>query len=51
MEQIEWARSRGIKVYAETCPQYLVLTADHLKGAARRDGYAVLIHPQFALWE
>lgn len=32
MEQIEWARSRGIKVYAETCPQYLVLTADHLKG-------------------
>ncbi|NSY14856.1 dihydropyrimidinase [Agrobacterium vitis] len=32
MEQIEWARARGIKVYAETCPQYLVLTADHLKG-------------------
>ncbi|WP_412066296.1 dihydropyrimidinase [Rhizobium sp. SYY.PMSO] len=32
MEQIEWARSRGIKVYAETCPQYIVLTADHLKG-------------------
>lgn len=32
MGQIEWARSRGIKVYAETCPQYLVLTADHLKG-------------------
>ncbi|OJY72078.1 MULTISPECIES: dihydropyrimidinase [unclassified Rhizobium] len=32
MEQIEWARSKGIRVYAETCPQYLVLTADHLKG-------------------
>jgi dihydropyrimidinase len=32
MEQIEWARSKGIKVYAETCPQYIVLTADHLKG-------------------
>ena len=32
MEQIEWARRKGLKVYAETCPQYLVLTADHLKG-------------------
>ena len=32
MEQIEWARRRGLKVYAETCPQYLVLTADDLKG-------------------
>jgi dihydropyrimidinase len=32
MEQIEWARRKGIKIYAETCPQYLVLTADHLKG-------------------
>ena len=25
MEQIEWARGRGLKIYAETCPQYLVL--------------------------
>jgi dihydropyrimidinase len=32
MEQIEWARRRGLKIYAETCPQYLVLTADDLKG-------------------
>lgn len=32
MEQIEWARRKGIRVYAETCPQYIVLTADHLKG-------------------
>ncbi len=32
MEQIEWARMRGIKVYAETCPQYIVLTAEHLAG-------------------
>ena len=32
MEQIEWARGRGIKIHAETCPQYLVLTADDLKG-------------------
>ena len=32
IEQIEWARRRGLKVFAETCPQYLVLTADDLKG-------------------
>src|SRR6204780_2810161 len=32
MEQIEWARGRGLKIYAETCPQYLMLTADDLKG-------------------
>jgi len=32
MEQIRWARSRGLKVYAETCPQYLVLTERDLDG-------------------
>ena len=32
MEQIEWARRRGLKIFAETCPQYLVLTAEDLKG-------------------
>ena len=32
IEQIEWARRRGLKVFAETCPQYLVLTADDMKG-------------------
>ena len=32
MEQIEWARRRGLKIHAETCPQYLVLTANDLKG-------------------
>ncbi len=32
MEQIQWARQRGLKVYAETCPQYLVLTAEDLNG-------------------
>jgi dihydropyrimidinase len=34
MEQIRWARSRGLKVYAETCPQYISLVADDLKAAA-----------------
>jgi dihydropyrimidinase len=32
MEQIRWAQNRGLKVYAETCPQYIALTADDLKG-------------------
>jgi dihydropyrimidinase len=30
IEQIRWAQSRGLKVYAETCPQYLFLTADDM---------------------
>jgi dihydropyrimidinase len=30
VEQIRWAQSNGLKVYAETCPQYLFLTADSL---------------------
>jgi dihydropyrimidinase len=30
IEQIRWARSRGLPIYAETCPQYLFLTADDL---------------------
>lgn len=32
MEQIQWARARGLKVHAETCPQYVALTADDLRG-------------------
>ena len=32
MEQIRWAQQRGLKVYAETCPQYIVLTAEDMKG-------------------
>jgi dihydropyrimidinase len=30
IEQIRWAQARGLRVYAETCPHYLVLTADDL---------------------
>ncbi len=30
VEQIRWARGQGLNVYAETCPQYLFLTADDL---------------------
>jgi len=32
MEQIRWAQQKGLKVYAETCPQYIALTADDMKG-------------------
>lgn len=32
MEQIQWARKRGLKVFAETCPQYIALTMEDLKG-------------------
>ncbi|WP_172329592.1 dihydropyrimidinase [Mangrovicoccus sp. HB161399] len=32
MEQIQWARRRGRPVFAETCPQYIALTRDDLKG-------------------
>ena len=30
IEQIEWARRRGLTVHAEICPQYVVLAADDL---------------------
>lgn len=32
MEQVQWARARGLRVHAETCPQYIALTADDLHG-------------------
>lgn len=32
MEQIRWAQSRGLKIFGETCPQYLMLTEQDLEG-------------------
>jgi dihydropyrimidinase len=32
VEQIQWAQARGMQIFAETCPQYLVLTEDSLGG-------------------
>ncbi|TBW38443.1 dihydropyrimidinase [Siculibacillus lacustris] len=29
-EQIRWAQGKGLRLYAETCPQYLFLSADDL---------------------
>jgi dihydropyrimidinase len=37
MEQIAWAQKRGLKVYGETCTQYITLTADDMKGIADDD--------------
>lgn len=33
LEEIERARVRGVRVFAETCPQYITLTADDLDRA------------------
>ncbi|HZQ61921.1 MAG TPA: dihydropyrimidinase [Casimicrobiaceae bacterium] len=30
VEQIRWAHAHGLRIYAETCPQYLFLTGDAL---------------------
>ena len=35
IDQIRWARAHGLRIYAETCPQYLFLSAEDLGG----DGY------------
>ena len=32
VEQIRWARNKGLSIFAETCTQYISLTADDLKG-------------------
>ena len=32
VEQIRSAQARGLRVYGETCPQYLFLTSEHLDG-------------------
>ena len=44
IEQIRWAQGRGLNVYAETCPQYLFLTAAHL-GAAGYHGAKCVCSP------
>jgi len=57
MEQIRWAQQRGLKVYAETCPQYLTLTADDLEGLNMEGAKYVCSPPprdaasQAAIWE
>lgn len=57
MEEIRRAQQKGLKVYGETCPQYLVLTADDLKGLNMEGAKYVCSPPprdeasQAACWE
>jgi dihydropyrimidinase len=57
MEEIRRAQQRGLKVYGETCPQYLVLTEKHLEGLNMEGAIYVCSPPprdeaiQQACWE
>ncbi|WGD49978.1 dihydropyrimidinase [Bradyrhizobium sp. CB1650] len=57
MEEIRRAQQKGLKVYGETCPQYLVLTADDLQGLNMEGAKYVCSPPprdaasQAACWE
>src|SRR5512140_2083194 len=44
VEQIQWAQNRGMRIYAETCPQYLYLTAGDL-GLEGFDGAKCICSP------
>src|SRR3569623_2060743 len=57
MEEIRRAQQRGLKIYGETCPQYLVLTASDLDGLNMEGAKYVCSPPprdqasQQACWE
>src|SRR4051812_22885959 len=57
MEEIRRAQQRGLKIYGETCPQYLVLTANDLEGLNMEGAKYVCSPPprdaagQEACWE
>ena len=57
MEEIRRAQQKGLKVYGETCPQYLVLTARNLEGLNMEGAKYVCSPPprdaasQQACWE
>jgi dihydropyrimidinase len=57
IEQIRWAKSRGLRIYAETCPQYLFLTADDLAAPGFHGAKCVCSPPprdkasQAAVWD
>ncbi|WP_375462750.1 dihydropyrimidinase [uncultured Methylobacterium sp.] len=40
MEQVAWTRARGLEIHAETCPQYLTLNAEAMKGLGSDDAMA-----------
>lgn len=45
VEQIRWARTHGLNILAETCPQYLFLTADDLGIDDQYDGARCICSP------
>lgn len=45
VEQIRWAQGHGLRIYAETCPQYLFLTADDLGGDDDMQGAKCICSP------
>jgi dihydropyrimidinase len=57
IDQIRWAQGRGLRIYAETCPQYLFLTEDDM-GRPGFEGAKCVCSPpprdkanQAAVWE
>ncbi len=57
IDQIRWAQGRGIRIYAETCPQYLFLTEDDMAKPGFEGAKCVCSPPprdkanQAAVWE
>ena len=57
IEQIRWAQARGLQILAETCPQYLYLTAADLRGDTYDGAKCVCSPPprdeanQAAVWQ
>lgn len=45
IEQIQWAQNRGLRIYGETCPQYLFLTAEDLGGEHGFEGAKCICSP------
>lgn len=44
VEQIRWGQGRGLRIFAETCPQYLFLTGEDL-GISREHGLKCICSP------
>jgi dihydropyrimidinase len=57
VEQIDWARRKGLAIYAETCPQYLTLTEDDYDGKGFEGAKLICTPPprtaddQQAIWQ
>ncbi|TVP63638.1 MAG: dihydropyrimidinase [Leptolyngbya sp. LCM1.Bin17] len=45
VEQIQWAQNRGLRIYGETCPQYLFLTEEDLGGEEGFEGAKCICSP------